>query len=324
MSSPLGKLVLAEAFKPRKNILIDKNPFVIGRTADCDLMLDRAGISKRHAQITTDGDQFFVEDLGSKNGTFLNGDRLQARCELHPADLLSLSGVDLIFETVRQNDLAADLEINIEKFRFALKSTKAMNSHQFLDPILNEIMEGVMRLTQAERGFLLIEGENGELQMARSVNINPEGLKEEGSKLSLSAVERAIQTRASVAISDALKDTFFGDQTSVRMLELKTLVSVPILMNGSVIGIIYADSTRREQEFTQLDVDVLESLAENAAIAIQNVRLNQHVWKLIQQASDVLAQLDQNAQVERPLQESIRSTLDSLNTLKQKAGNDTA
>jgi GAF domain-containing protein len=185
-------------------------------------------------------------------------------------------------------------------------------------------MDGVMRLTQAERGFLMIEGNDGELQMARSVNINPEGLKEKGSRLSLSAVEKAIETRKSVAISDAGKDTYFGDQTSVQMLELKTLVSVPILMNENVIGIIYADSNRREQEFTQLDVDVLESLAENAAIAIQNVRLNEDVWKLIQQASDVLAQLDQNSRVDHPLQESIRRTLQSLSALKQKAGNETS
>jgi pSer/pThr/pTyr-binding forkhead associated (FHA) protein len=320
----LAKLVLAEAFKPRKNILIDKNPFVIGRTAECDLVLDRSRVSKRQARITFDGDQYLLEDLGSKNGTYVNGNRVQS-ANLEEGDLISISGTDLIFSKINQNDWTADLETNIKKFRFALQSTKAMNSHQLLDPILNEIMDGVMRLSQAERGFLLIEREDGELQMVRSVNINLEGLKEEGSSLSLSAVEKAIQTRTSVAISDAQDDTFFGHQTSVKMLKLKTLVSVPIVMDGNVIGIIYADSNRREQEFTQLDVDVLESLAENAAIAIQNVRLNQQVWNLIQKASDVLTQLDQKANLEGSLQESVRKTLDSLSTLKQKqTGGDVA
>ncbi len=313
----LAKLVLAEAFKPRKNILIDKNPFVIGRSADCDLILDRTGISKRHVRISFDGDDYLLEDLASKNGTYINGNRVQTS-PLQEGDLISLSGTDLTFNKIKQNDWTADQETNINKFRFALQSTKAMNSHHVLDPILNEIMDGVMRLSQAERGFLLIEGEKGDLQMVRSVNINPEGLRQEGSSLSLSAVEKAIQTRTSVAISDAQQDTFFGDQTSVQILKLKTLVSVPILMNGNVIGIIYADSNRREQEFTQLDVDVLESLAENAAIAIQNVRLNQQVWNLIQQASDVLAQLDQKADLDGALQESVRSTLDKLSTIKQK------
>jgi phosphoserine phosphatase RsbU/P len=320
----LAKLVLTEAFKPRTNFLIDKNPFVIGRTAECDLQLDRPGISKQHARILFDGEQFSIVDLESKNGTFVNGARLQASTVLRQDDLISLSGIDLLFQIIKQNELTADLTNNIEKFRFALQSTRAMNSHQFLDPILTEIMEGVMRLTQAERGFLMIEGEAGELQMARSVNINPEGLKEEGSVLSLSAVEKAIQTRVSVAISDASKDIFFGDQTSVQMLKLKTLVSVPILMNGDVIGIIYADSNRREQEFTQLDVEVLESLAENAAIAIQNVRLNEHVWKVIDQASHLLVQLDQHGQLEKPLQDSVRNTLDSLSSLKLKSGGDMA
>jgi pSer/pThr/pTyr-binding forkhead associated (FHA) protein len=313
----LAKLVLAEAFKPRQNILIDKNPFVIGRGTDCDLVLDRFGISKRHARIYFDGNQYLFEDLGSKNGAYINGNRVES-ATLQDGDLISLSGTDLIFNRIKQNDWTADMEANIKKFRFALQSTKVMNSHQVLDPILNEIMDGVMRLSQAERGFLLIEGENGELQMARSVNVDPEALKQEGSSLSLSAVDKAIETQTSVAISDAQQDTFFGDQTSVQILKIKTLVTVPILVNGNVIGIIYADSNRREQEFTQLDVDVLESLAENAAIAIQNVRLNQHVWKLIQQATDVLSQLDQKAHLDGALQESVRETLDNLNAIKQK------
>jgi GAF domain-containing protein len=210
------------------------------------------------------------------------------------------------------------MESRINKFRFALQSTRAMNSHQLLDPILNEIMDGVMRLSQAERGFLLIESNEGQLEMARAVNIEPDSLKTAGSSLSLSAVERAIETKQSVAISDAVQDTYFGDQTSVQMLQLKTLVCVPILINGNVIGILYADSNRREQEFTQLDVDVLESLAENAAIAIQNVRMNQQIWNLIHQASDVLNQLDQKTDLDDSLQQSIRSTLDSLNALEQK------
>jgi pSer/pThr/pTyr-binding forkhead associated (FHA) protein len=313
----LAKLVLAEAFKPRQNFLIDKNPFVVGRGADCDLVLDRFGISKHHARISFDGNQYLFEDLGSKNGAYVNGNRVES-VNLQEGDLISLSGTDLIFNQIKQNDWTADMEANIKKFRFALQSTKAMNSHQVLDPILNEIMDGVMRLSQAERGFLLIEGENGDLQMARSVNVDPESLKQEGSSLSLSAVEKAIETQTSVAISDAQQDTFFGDQTSVQILKIKTLVTVPILMNGNVIGIIYADSNRREQEFTQLDVDVLESLAENAAIAIQNVRLNQQVWNLIQQATDVLSQLDQKAHLDDALQESVRETLDKLSAIKQK------
>src|SRR5688572_18232954 len=226
----LAKLVLAEPFKPRVNILLDKNPFTIGRSTECSFVLDRTGISKHHLTITFDGDGYSIQDPGSKNGTYLNGIRIESSWLRH-GDLIQISGHDLIFEIVRQDDMAAGLESNIDKFRLALQSTKAMNSHQLLDPILNEIMDGLMRLSQAERGFLLLEDETGQLQIVRSINIDPEGLKEEGSRLSLSAVSRAIESRTSVAITDALKDTFFGDQTSVQVLKLKTLVCVPIVLN---------------------------------------------------------------------------------------------
>src|SRR5262245_10927368 len=168
----LAKLVLTEPFKPRKTILINKNPFLIGRSNDCDLVLDRSGVSKQQAQITFDGEVYQLQDLGSKNGTLLNGKRIQTS-ELNDDDVISTSGLDLQFQRIRQSDWTEDMESRINKFRFALQSTRAMNSHQLLDPILNEIMEGVMRLSQAERGFLLIESNEGQLEMARAVNIGP-------------------------------------------------------------------------------------------------------------------------------------------------------
>jgi pSer/pThr/pTyr-binding forkhead associated (FHA) protein len=69
----LAKLVLTEPFKPRKTILINQNPFLIGRTNDCNLVLERHGVSKHQAQITFDGESYQIKDMGSKNGTLLNG-----------------------------------------------------------------------------------------------------------------------------------------------------------------------------------------------------------------------------------------------------------
>lgn len=314
----LAKLVLAEPFKPIQNIVLAKNPFIIGRNADCDLILDRPSISKHHVRITFDGEQYIAHDLESKNGTMLNGKTIQT-ATLKDSDIITLGGIDLIFQRILQEQLQADLEKNLDMFKSAMRFTKAINANQILDPILDEIMNALMRLSQAERGFLLLADEQNGLQMKRSVNITSEELKDEGSRLSVTAVDKALQSHQTVAVSNALDDSYFGGQTSVQELALRTLVCIPIVGDEDrVLGILYADSSSNKQQFTQLDVDVLESLAANAGIAIENANLNSEIWNLIDRASDILKQVEQKTDLEGGLQQSLRNTLDSLSVLDRK------
>lgn len=314
----LAKLVLAEPFKPIQNIVLAKNPFIIGRNADCDLILDRPSISKHHVRITFDGEQYVAHDLESKNGTMLNGKTIQTGT-LKDKDIITIGGIDLIFQRILQEQIQADLEKNLDMFKSAMRFTKAINANQILDSILDEIMNALMRLSQAERGFLLLADEQNGLQMKRSVNITSEELNEEGSRLSVTAVEKAVQSRQTVAVSNALDDSYFGGQTSVQELALRTLVCIPIVGDDNrVLGILYADSSSNKQQFTQLDVDVLESLAANAGIAIENANLNGEIWNLIDRASDILKQVEQKTDLESGLQQSLRNTLDSLSMLDRK------
>ena len=105
----LAKLILTEPYKAPTHILIHKSPFVIGRSAECDLVIDRSGISKRHNQILFDGEQFLIQDLQSKNGTLVNGESIK-KTDLSDHDLISIGGVDLLFRTVEEKVLNADLE----------------------------------------------------------------------------------------------------------------------------------------------------------------------------------------------------------------------
>ncbi len=100
---------------------------------------------------------------------------------------------------------------------------------------------------------------------------------------------------------------------------MKTLVCVPLITGKDhVTGILYADSNRKEQEFAQLDVELLESLAANAAIAIENAGLNREILELIGEVTDVLKQVEGNASLDQTLQSSIHKSLDTLSSLKRK------
>lgn len=315
---PLAKLILVEPFKPAIHHWIHKTVFVIGRAADCDLVLDRSGISKHHTQIVFDHNQFLVRDLESKNKTLVNGDPIKER-KLSDRDLITLGGIDLQFRTVQERDLDVAAQKSLNKIQSAARFTRSISRNLTLDPILDEVMNALIQLSQAERGFLLVEDQEGKLQMARSVNIGSDELRSKEFRLSMSAIERAIETKEAVAISNAMDDTYFGDQSSVQDLELKTLVCVPMITpDNRVIGVLYADSTRDKQEFAELDVQLLESLAANASIGIVNANLNREIADLIGSVSDVLKNLERSSGLDGSLKSSVQRSLGSLATLKQK------
>lgn len=314
----LAKLVLSEPFKPTRHVLLDKSPFYIGRDPDCDFVLERTSISKKHLCITYDGEKYSIEDLESKNGFLVNGKKV-SKATLANDDLVSLGGLDLRFQKIKSEQRNAELEKDLVKFKTAMQFAQTIGSNRILDLILNETMDALMRLSQAERGFLMIENENGDLEMVRSRNITSEEVSPGKSPLSSTAIEKCVQSKQSIAISNALDDTYFGEQTSVQEMELKTLVCVPILIeHDHVSGVLYADSSRKEQEFTQLDVEVLESLAANAGMAIDNAKLNQDVSRLVFEASDALKELEEKADAIENVHPSVRNVLHSLTYFRRK------
>ena len=97
----LGRLIEREGGRPETAHSLDEGTTTIGRAADNVLVVDRAGVSRYHAQLRWDGGQFVLEDLNSKNGTWLNGERLTAPHPLRHGDVLTLPGqpaLRLLFE----------------------------------------------------------------------------------------------------------------------------------------------------------------------------------------------------------------------------------
>ncbi|MDE3136301.1 MAG: FHA domain-containing protein, partial [Acidobacteriota bacterium] len=82
------KLIVVEPGGVRRNVELGASPFKIGRQADCDLVLRDGRISRQHAQIVEESGQFFLEDLGSRHGTFVNQQKAGGRQELHPNDTI--------------------------------------------------------------------------------------------------------------------------------------------------------------------------------------------------------------------------------------------
>ncbi len=314
----LAKLVISEPFKPSKHVLIDSNPFIIGRTDDCQLILNHSSISKQHVEIHYDGDHYFLQDLKSKNGTLVNGLPI-TEVPLKDHDQITIAGCDLIFQHVQMDQVKKDMEQSLTKFKSVLEFNRSINSGKLLDSILSEIMKALMSLTQADRGFLLLKESSGRLELKRSVNIESQEIETDSFIISRTAIQKALESKSPVVISNAQRDTSFGFHTSIRDLGIKALTCIPIpAMSNEVIGLLYADSIQSELEMTELDVQVLESLASNAGIAIENARVSSEIQMLIQKTSAVLKEVDKKGSLDEGLQTSVRNVLASLSLAEER------
>ena len=88
----------------------------------------------------------------------------------------------------------------------------------------------------------------------------------------MGAVQRALDTRASVVVSDAQRDPFLGERPSVVEMGLGVVACVPLRQDDRILGLIYVDSPRARVAFTELDIEILEALADHTATVIADLQ----------------------------------------------------
>ncbi|MCP4570055.1 MAG: GAF domain-containing protein [FCB group bacterium] len=181
--------------------------------------------------------------------------------------------------TVRLDDLKAVLEISL-----------AINSTLVLDEILQVVMLKAVELLLAERGFVMLLGQDGSLQFKTAHNLNQDEISQESFKISNSIANRVAQTGRSVYTSDAQEDERYANQQSVVELNLRSIMCVPLKINNRVIGVIYLDNSSQAKLFLKSDLFLFELFAQQAAIAIHNAQLHSGLSRLKQYNEDIIAQ----------------------------------
>jgi len=161
-----------------------------------------------------------------------------------------------------------------------LEVSQAINSSLVLDDILQTVMKRAVSLSRAERGFLMLLDEEGELQFKIAHNISKESLNKEDFRISMSIANKAASTGESIYTSDALKDERFSKQKSILELNLKSIMCVPLKSKEKIIGIVYLDNSSRSNVFLQSDLYLFELFAGQAAIAIENAKLYENLLAL--------------------------------------------
>jgi len=265
----------------RETILPADRETIVGRGPECGVRVDDDRVSRRHAALTPGPSGWTIADLGSKNGTLVDGVPAAGR----PAaaqSWISFGGLIARFETIPGPAEA----LHEERQR---RRTAALDARRELDPaiglqeLLARVVTSMLGLTNAERGFVLLRGEDGGLEVAARSGISWDDLRAAEFDGSAGAVERTLASGRAVVSADAQADAEMGARPSVIAGGIRALLCVPVQTLDRRLGVMYADSRRPSAAFTELDLEILEALAAQAGLAIAVARLNGELRGLAEQ-----------------------------------------
>jgi PAS domain S-box-containing protein len=150
---------------------------------------------------------------------------------------------------------------------------RVVNSSLELDEVLRIVMDNIVRLTHAERGFLMLRNDKGEMITQIARNWEQESIKSSEAATSRTIVQRVIETGEPIITTNAQEDQRFVGQESIVALNLRSILCVPLKLKNELIGAIYADNRIRSGIFAETERDLLVDFSNQAAVAIDNARL---------------------------------------------------
>ncbi|HEV7503117.1 MAG TPA: FHA domain-containing protein, partial [Vicinamibacteria bacterium] len=263
-------------------------PYAIGRARHNDISLTEPSISKMHARIVHENGVFVIEDLESLHGLYVDSARVK-RSELRAGAQIQMGNVTLKFSPLTGDgatDQIAELPW-IEQQQLLLSLVQALNSTLVLSQVLEQVLDAVMQITRAERGFLLLSeaGNGGAYPMVAGLRVRLGRRRGQGlapaemTGLSTSVVRRAVETGETVATGNAVADPSLGQAQSVILMDLRTIVCIPLRSPRAeddegtaprAVGALYVDNQETSAPFSADSLRTVEALARHAALAIEN------------------------------------------------------
>ncbi|MGQ9575470.1 MAG: SpoIIE family protein phosphatase [Thermoguttaceae bacterium] len=288
---------------------------VLGRHPDCDVVLDVGAVSRQHAQILRIGENYYLEDLNSRNGTYLNDERIQGRRKLSENDQIRIC--DLVFafhlgapgaggparalEPTEQAVVMVDepglgvsstilskldvstgstglrVSVNPEvKLRALLEIGRNLGGTVRLDQVLATLLDNLFAIfIQADRGFIVLR-ESGTGRLVPKAVKHRRANAMEPIRISRTIINGVVAGKEAILSADASTDARFEMSESLLDFQIHSVMCAPLIgSQGEVLGVIQVDALDPRRRFSRDDLDVLASVACQAAVAVENAQLHE-------------------------------------------------
>jgi transcriptional regulator with GAF, ATPase, and Fis domain len=246
----------------------------MGRGEDADITLADPGLAESHAHIHFDGRDFNIATTDRDAELYVNG-RKRNKHRLSHEDRVRLGVAELEFSLYDEpvtDDTAARTMAELNSYKKLVDfSQKLMNSYE-LNELLDQLLDVMIQVSNADKGFLVLM-ESGEPVVKVARNLRRETITDAVSQLSDSILARVAKTKKPMIISDALSNDEFKNSLSVINLKLTSVMCVPLLERGNMLGIIYVGNDNVAQLFDESHLEVLTIFASQAALLIRNALL---------------------------------------------------
>jgi hypothetical protein len=256
------------------HVLADGADLTLGRSPDNGCVLAHDSVSRKHARIrnTPDG-RWIVEDLGSKNGIRVHGERV-AEAELAVNQWLAIGDVFCEFERVGPEALEHLQARAAHRRQSSQLWIDRIATSDNVDKLMDTLLRGIVEIAECQRGFLLVVDAGGRLRVRAFHAMDPsdlDGLAFSGSR---SAVDRSILEHRPVYLSDRRDHEWLQDKASVIARGIRALACLPLQHENRLLGVAYADTDDQAKVFTDLDAEILEAFAERAANALAAIEID--------------------------------------------------
>ncbi len=312
---PVLRILLPDGTERAETI---DRPVVLGRGGDCDLVLANAGVSRRHARLAPDAaGHWYVEDLGSRNGTFLNG-FAAGRQELADGDRLGFGGVVAVFLAAdRPPEQPSRSQTGVTICPGPLEIQAAIEREPAAGPPEGRLLAGLYDvsrrlLDQSDVGGL-IEVACASLTAALDagavvigLTCDPQREQEAifarpaagaGVSLSLSVLRRTLDSGKAILIRETSCDADLAAARSIVMGGIRSAMCVPLMRDRAVTGFIYVDSRAGGRSYGAEDLDFAAAVGSLVGTAVEVARL--HESEIIRQRLE--AELQAAAKVQRSI-----------------------